>query len=62
MAGLAILISIASFILSKKEVSNVQTTAPHPKPITLPAPSTSPPQRKQLHQSVLIPILLYVSF
>ncbi|WP_120342127.1 hypothetical protein [Bacillus wiedmannii] len=41
MAGLAILISIASFILSKKEVSNVQTTAPHPKPITLPAPSTS---------------------
>ncbi|TNO94363.1 hypothetical protein FH038_22050 [Bacillus sp. CD3-1a] len=26
MDGLAILISIASFILSKKEVSNVQTT------------------------------------
>ncbi|MDA1547389.1 MULTISPECIES: hypothetical protein [Bacillus] len=26
MAGLAILISITSFILSKKEVSNVQTT------------------------------------
>ncbi|PEI74657.1 hypothetical protein COM04_27440 [Bacillus wiedmannii] len=60
MAGLAILISIASFILSKKEVSNVQTTAPHPKPITL--LPLLPPQRKQLHQSVLIPILLYVSF
>ncbi|MCU5326243.1 hypothetical protein [Bacillus cereus group sp. BfR-BA-01428] len=27
MAGLAILISIASFILSKKEISNVQTTS-----------------------------------